>query len=329
MAEADNRHSIVDPFGRTVDYLRISVTDFCNMRCAYCMGPEGVAPLDHRDILRFEEIRDVVRHAVACGVRKVRLTGGEPLVRNGVTDLVRMIAEVPGVEKLALSTNGTLLIELARPLRDAGLDSVNIGIDSLQPDVYERITRRDLCHRAVAGIKAALQAGFDPIKLNVVVMRNVNDDEIPRFIEFAREHNVEVRFIEYMPHQQDTDNGADLFVSAKEILERVRAHVEIVPVQSMPGSGPANMYVVGGSEMRIGVIPSVSSPACHKCNRLRLQSDGQLVACRYEGGTVDLRTLIRSNASPETIRAAFQRAANFKPRVHSAARTTHMSRLGG
>ncbi len=325
----DNRHSIIDPFGRTVDYLRVSVTDFCNMRCAYCMGPEGVAPLDHKDILRFEEIRDVVLHAVACGVRKVRLTGGEPLVRNGVTDLARMIAEVPGVEKLAMSTNGTLLVENAQPLRDAGLDSINIGIDSLRPEVYEQITRRDLCHRAVEGVKAALRVGFDPVKLNVVVMRNVNDDEIPGLIEFARDHNVEVRFIEYMPHQQDTDNGVDLFVSAKEILERVRAHTDVVPADSLPGSGPANMYVVSGSDMRIGVIPSVSSPACHECNRLRLRSDGQLVACLYEGGTVDLRTLIRSNASDETIRAAFQQAADFKPRVHSSARTTHMSRLGG
>jgi len=259
----------------------------------------------------------------------VRLTGGEPLVRNGVTELVRMIAEVPGVDTLAMSTNGTLLVENARPLRDAGLGSVNIGIDSLRPDVYERITRRDLCHRAVEGIKAALRAGFDPVKLNVVVMRNINDDEMPAFIEFAREHNVEVRFIEYMPHQQDTDDGADLFVGANEILDRVRAHADVTPVDSAPGSGPANMYVVSGSDTRIGVIPSVSSPACDRCNRLRLRADGQLVACLYEGGTVDLRTLIRSNASPETIRAAFDRVANLKPAVHSRSRTTHMSRLGG
>jgi len=195
--------------------------------------------------------------------------------------------------------------------------------------VFERITRCDLCRRAVEGIKAALHAGLDPVKLNVVVMRGINDGEIPEFIEFARMHTVEVRFIEYMPHEQDADNGADLFVGADEILDRVRACTDVVPADRPPRSGPAEMYMTRRAGTRIGVIPSVSQPACSECNRLRLRADGQLVACLYEGGVVDLKTLIRTDASAEAIRAAFERAANLKPLVHSPTRTTYMNRLGG
>jgi len=320
---------ITDRFGRTVDYLRVSVTDFCNMRCRYCMGPDGVAPLGHDEILRFEEIRDIVRYAASFGVRKVRLTGGEPLVRKHLADLVAMLAGLPGIDTLAMSTNGTMLADHADRLRAAGLDSVNIGIDSMRPEVFERIARRDLCDRAVAGIDAARRVGFDPVKLNVVVMRGINDDEIGDFIGYGLANAVEVRFIEYMPHQRDLDEGKDLFIDAEEMLDRVRACADIVPVERPARSGPADVYVVKGTDTRIGVIPSVSRPACSQCNRLRLRADGQLVACLYEGGMVDIKTLIRANAADETIREAFQQAANLKPRIHSAARTTHMSRLGG
>jgi len=327
--DMDSYHPIKDRFGRTVEYLRISVTDFCNQRCRYCMPPEGVSPLDHNEILRFEEIRDIVRHAVSFGICKIRLTGGEPLVRKGITDLVQMIGDVVGIETLAMSTNGTLLADWADQLHAAGLDRVNIGIDSLRPDVFERITRRDLCERAVTGIKAAQRAGLDPVKINVVVMRGVNDIEIPDFVQFAETHDIEVRFIEYMPHRRDIGDGDRLFVAGSEILERVRGCGHISHTDSPERSGPAEMYVMDRTGVRIGVIRSVSRPPCAMCNRLRLRADGQLVACLYDGGTVDLRTLVRSNATRETIRAAFEQAANLKPRVHSLARATIMSRLGG
>jgi cyclic pyranopterin phosphate synthase len=319
---------LIDGFGRKVDYLRVSVTDFCNLRCRYCMPAGGVQPLNHDEILTFEEIRDVVHHAASFGIRKIRLTGGEPLVRHQIVKLVKLVAGVPGVETVAMTTNGTLLPEFAGQLRDAGLDRVNVSLDSLRPDTLEQITRSDFAGRAVAGIEAAQQAGLNPVKVNVVVMKGVNDGEIPDFVNFARQRQVEVRFIEYMPHC-DGENDQSMFVSEQEILGRIRETVSLSPVERTAGCGPAERFRIEGTDIKIGVIPSVSRPACSTCNRLRLRADGALVACLYEGGKVDLKQLLRSGAARDDIRAAFESALVLKPREHSHARSTTMNRLGG
>ncbi|MCD6287640.1 MAG: GTP 3',8-cyclase MoaA [Candidatus Hydrogenedentes bacterium] len=325
----DDNKQLVDGFGRTIDYLRVSVTDFCNLRCRYCMPETGVEPMRHDELLTFEEIQEVVRYAAEFGFRKVRITGGEPLIRRDIVTLVKMIADVPGIDTLAMTTNGTLLSEYAENLRGAGLDRVNISLDSLRPATFAAITRRDCYAQAIEGIAAAQRAGLEPVKLNVVVMRGVNDAEIPEFVEFAVRHRVEIRFIEYMPHRDTTDNQ-NMAVSGREILDRIRESTEIEPVRVKSDTrGPAELYRIAGTPVRLGIISSVSQPFCRTCNRLRLQSDGMLVACLYEGGTVNLKQLLRSGTSRSEIRQAFETVVGLKPRVHSCTRSTTMNRLGG
>lgn len=319
---------LVDGFGRNIDCLRVSVTDFCNLRCRYCMPEEGVTPLSHDELLSYEEITDVIRHAAAFGIRKVRITGGEPLIRRDIAELVRFLAGVPGIEMLAMSTNATLLPEHAEKLREAGLDRINISLDSFRPETFNWITRSEAGHLAISGIEAARRAGLDPVKLNVVVMRGVNDDEIPDFVKFAQERNIETRFIEYMPHR-DTLDDPKLFMGETEILDRIRKCVELAYIEDADGDGPARIFNIKGSHARIGIISSVSRPACATCNRLRLRADGTLVACLYEGGTRDIKTLLRDGATRREIREVFDKVLDMKPREHSPARSTIMNRLGG
>lgn len=306
---------LTDSFGRRIEYIRVSVTDRCNLRCKYCMPEQGVALLKHEDVLRFEETAAFARVAVEEGIRSVRITGGEPLVKRGIVGFIRMLAEIPGLDDLSMTTNGVLLPSMARELRQAGLRRVNIGLPSLDSARYTSITRcaEPSGERAVAGVKAALEAGMTPVKVNVVVMRGVNDDLRP-FFELARNLPVEVRFIEYMP--MGPSDGPELFVSAAEIRAKVQeASTEpLVEVVASSGRGPVETTArMGSSAGTIGVIPAMSEHFCARCNRLRLTSDGHLRTCLFSDDEVDLKPALRPALDVERVRQLLREAVRAKP----------------
>jgi GTP 3',8-cyclase len=334
--------AIVDDFGRAFTYLRISVTDLCNLRCVYCMPEEGINALPRGEILDFEEIETVVQAAAACGVNKIRLTGGEPLVRRDLSVLVRMLAEIKGIDDLALTTNGVLLEQQAVALRDAGLKRVNVSLDTLDPCKFRRIARRGELQDVLRGIAAAECTGLDPLKINMVVLRGVNDDEVEAFAEMSLSRKCQVRFIEVMPLGEARDcttrSGSYDFVSGEEIrgrLEKRFGALQPVAIRSQM-SAPAQIYRIPGAAGTLGFISAMSSSFCARCNRLRLTADGKLRACLLDGGEVDLRGILRSNFENSAIRArlmgAFQSSANQKPEFHSAwdhFAAGQMSRIGG
>ncbi len=321
-----------DAHARKVDYLRLSVTDRCNLRCRYCMPPEGVPQLAHSDILTYEEISRFAGIAVAAGISKVRITGGEPLARKGVEGLVRELAgSHPGID-LSLTTNGTLLARLARPLREAGLGRVNISIDSLRPDTYAGLTRGGSLDQALAGMRAAFAAGLDPVKINVVLLKGVNDSdrEIASFIDLAAEQPVHVRFIEYMSPRGDLD--ASYYVPADRVVEVMRSLGEVAEGRPPAGAGPARYLRLEGMRGGVGLISPVSAHFCPACNRLRLTADGKLKPCLLSRVQVDLRALLRSGASDEEILQATRSCLASKPQawMRQAQGLDHkMSRIGG
>jgi cyclic pyranopterin phosphate synthase len=284
-----------DRFGRRIDYLRISVTDKCNLRCVYCMPVEGLPWIPREELLTDDEIVRVVREFAALGTRRLRITGGEPTVRPGLAELVRRLAAVPGIEDIALSTNGVLLPKMAAELRAAGIRRVNISLDTLREDRFERIARRPArVYREIReGIEAAEAAGFDPVKINVVVLRGWNDDEIEDFAALTRERPWHVRFIELMPTGANLEI-VDAFISADEILARVRALGTLEPVPGPFGNGPARYYAFPGAPGTVGVITPLSHTYCMRCNRVRLLADGQLRTCLFGTHQVDLRTPLRA-----------------------------------
>lgn len=316
------------PSSPVFEYLRISVTDRCNLRCVYCMPPEGVPKLDHARILRYETILDVVDAAIAEGVHRVRITGGEPLVRRGVVDLVRQLAGRPGLDEVALTTNGVLLAEFAGPLKEAGLRRVNISLDSLRPDRFTRITRLGRIEDVLAGIQAAITHGLAPVKINVVIIPSENDDEVEDFGKFAYEHPVVVRFIERMPFQAD---GPDVpFLSQEQVLARLSAFLTLERQTPEPGGGPAEVYRIAGGAGQIGFISSRTHPFCRSCTRLRLTAAGFLMPCldspegvQVAGLSVDaLRQAIRDLGRHK--RAHGKTCARFE-----GARCISLSDIGG
>lgn len=347
-----------------VRVLRISVTDRCNFRCLYCMPEDGVRWLPREQILSFEEIRDVVRAAVEVhGIRRFKLTGGEPTVRHGLVDLVAMLRRVPGVEDLSLTTNGMRLPELAGPLRESGLDRVTISIDSLQCDRFRRITRTGDLATVLAGLERCEAVGFASLKVNCVTMRGTNDDEVGDFARLSVARPLTVRFIEYMPlgdaallHLTGNrriddaevgpaggcgaqDRGADALVPEAEVRQRIERDLgPLVPVDraAEPGVGPAVVHRLarGSPRGRVGFISAMSSPFCATCNRLRLTADGVLRSCLFEGGEVAVRGILRSVSDGASQRqAALARAmtdcVRLKPDVHSRRGNEQMSRIGG
>lgn len=303
-----------DQFGRRIDYLRISVTDKCNLRCTYCMPVEGLDWIPRPDLLTYEEIASVVTQMAELGLRRVRLTGGEPLVRRDLPELVRMLRAVPGIEDIALSTNAVLLPQFAAELRDAGLDRVNISVDTLRRDRFEAIARRPVrfFDAMLEGIEAAERAGFAPLKVNTVILRGHNDDELPGLAAITRERPWHVRFIELMPVGENL-HLTDRFVSADEILGRVAALDELVPDDGPPGNGPARYFRFPGAPGSVGVITPMSHNYCDRCNRMRLTADGQLRTCLFGTHEVDLRAPLRAG-SP--VRSAVLRALAGKPERH-------------
>jgi cyclic pyranopterin phosphate synthase len=305
---------MTDGFGRRIEYLRISVTDKCNLRCVYCMPEEGLPWLKRSQILTYEEITQVVRVMAGMGLRRVRITGGEPLVRRDLPHLVRAIAAVSGIDDIALSTNAVLLEPLADELRSAGIRRVNISLDSLQPDRIDAIARRAGSHQAIlAGLDAAERAGFEPIKINVVVMRGRNDDELADFAEVTRTRPWHVRFIEVMPVGENLDVSAAEFIAAAEMLDRVSRIGELVPVAGPPGNGPATYFRFAGARGTVGVITPMSHNYCERCNRMRLTADGRLRPCLFGTIETDLRDPLRRGVPLEPL---IRETLRIKPQRH-------------
>jgi cyclic pyranopterin phosphate synthase len=329
---------LVDSFGRRFTYLRVSVTDLCNLRCVYCMPDEGVKWLAHSEILTFEEIARIVEAAASAGVCKVRLTGGEPLVRHDIAVLTGMIAKVPGITDLALTTNGTRLAKLAEPLARAGLRRINISLDTLDPEKFKTIARRHQLKEVLDGITAAGRAGLRPLKINMVVLGGLNDQEAADFAALTLEQDLEARFIEYMPLEESREcalgSGKFEFVSNTLTRERIEARFGALEVleSGEKMKGPAEVCRIKGAAGRLGFISAMSAPFCKNCDRLRLTASGELRSCLLDGGGISLMPILRGGGSREDIIAAFQRTANLKPETHKdwhAIPADSMSRIGG
>ena len=304
-----------DSFHRKIDYLRLSITDRCNLRCSYCMPQSGVTKLDHAEILRYEEMVRLVRIAVSMGISKVRITGGEPLVRKDVLSLCESISRVPGLRSLSLTTNGVLLSDFAVGLLQAGIRRINVSLDTLKPERFAKITGKDLHSRVWAGIVAAEKAGISPVKLNAVIMSGVNEDEIEDLARLTFKFPFHVRFIEFMPFRIEFDHDS-VFIAASEILERLRRVAPLETSAEDDSNGPALHYRFQGALGKIGIISPVSGHFCPSCNRLRVTSDGKLRTCLFSTDETDLRGPLRQGASDEEIAAAMLGAINKKPEKH-------------
>ncbi len=303
-----------DQFGRTVQYLRVSVTDKCNLRCVYCMPLEGLEWLQRDQILTYEEIEQIIRVMAPMGLERVRITGGEPLVRRDVSELVKLLAAVPGIRDLSLSTNAVLLAEQADALRSAGVHRLNVSLDSLRPDRVDAIARRPGSYpKIMEGLDAAERVGFTPIKINVVLIRGQNDDEIRDFAEITRERPWHVRFIEMMPTGANLDLSANEFVSCAEAIRQVKEIDQLEPVAGPFGNGPARYYQFPGAPGTIGVITPMSHNYCDRCNRMRLTADGQLRPCLFGHIQTNLRDPLRAGADLVPL---IEQTLRIKPERH-------------
>ena len=322
--DAWRRHSrltavgVIDLFGRTVDYLRISVTDRCNLRCVYCLPARGIRRNARAELLSIAEIVHVVEAAAQLGVRRIRLTGGEPLVRPDIVGLVRALAQVPNIEDISLTTNGMLLERLAGPLAEAGLRRVNVSLDTLNPERFLRITRFGELDRVWRGIQAAQGVGLEPTKINTVVVRGVNDDELPALADLTRDRPWHVRFIELMPigsggeWEAGTPGRRERYVSVQEMSARL-AGLNLTPVRGTAGNGPARVYQIPGAAGFVGFISPIGEHFCATCNRLRLTADGRLRPCLFLDREVPIREALRRG---EDIGPLIVRAVQAKPSGH-------------
>jgi len=306
---------IVDSFGRNINYLRVSVTDRCNLRCIYCMPPEGVPQMPHSEVLSYEEIRAVVQAAAELGINKIRLTGGEPMVRADLPKLIRMLSRVEGIQELSLTTNGVLLKEYALELKRAGLTRVNVSLDTLKPDRFRYITRLGKLEAVLEGIEVAKEAGFELVKINTVVMRGINDDEIVDFARMTYEDGWHIRFIELMPFK-----GIAEFVPSSELRQRISLLGKLEPCSDfsgISGNGPATYYRLVGAKGAIGFIGPLSETSfCSRCNRIRLTSDGKLRPCLLGEDEIDLKGPLRDSASIEELKRLIVKAVASKPAHH-------------
>ena len=325
---------MIDKHSRKISYLRVSVTDLCNLRCVYCMPPGGSELSRKEEILSLEEILKLVKHGVSLGVNKIRITGGEPLVRKGIISLVNQIAEIKGIDDIAMTTNGVFLKEFATQLKSSGLSRLNISLDTMREDRFAEITRGGNIADVFDGVEAVLKAGFKGTKMNAVVMRGDNDDEIHDFVRYIMERDIELRFIELMASGWKDMVNEDRFMPTSEIMERVRGVGELVPDKQRVGGGPATIYRIKGALGSIGFISAVSKPFCKTCNRLRLTSDGKLRSCLLTGGEVDIKDILRSSNLDEKemqdrLTEAFFRVTDMKPIVHSGRNRAVMNQIGG
>jgi cyclic pyranopterin phosphate synthase len=325
---------IKDKYERIIDYMRISIIDRCNLRCIYCMPSEGIKPIEHKDILGYEEIIRIVRIAAGLGVRKIRLTGGEPLIRKDLPYLVSSINSLEGIEDISLTTNGLLLKKYAQSLASAGLRRVNVSLDSLRPDRYREITRGGDINNVMEGIHEVEKAGLLPVKINMVPIRGFNDDEIEEFARLTLRTSHHVRFIEFMPIGAKEIWSQGKYISTEEIKERASKIAPLIPVK-IRRSGPARYFRFEGAPGVVGFISPITHHFCNSCNRLRLTSDGKLRPCLFSETEIDLKSAMRCGASDEEIKRLLRLSIEIKPEGHSInhersfAHLKPMSKIGG
>jgi len=299
-----------DQYGRKINYMRLSITDLCNLRCEYCMPEEGIEKRPHKKNLSFEEMVDLVKAGVAMGIDKIRLTGGEPLVRHGIVELVKEIDRIPGIKDLTMTTNGILLPKYANELKSAGLTRVNISLDTFNPEKFHKITRLGHVEDVFAGIQAAKEVGLGPIKINVVLINNFNDDEIEAFVNYTKDNEVDVRFIELMPLGQSSDFAERKYLSNDEVLKRVP---ELKPYLEHEKSSPAEYYQLPGAKGRVGLINPISKHFCKECNRIRVTTDGKIKPCLHSNQEIDIIALRKEGKTYEEI---LLKAIADKPEKH-------------
>ncbi len=306
-----------DSLGRSINYLRISVTDRCNLRCRYCMPEEGIEKKSHLDMLTLEEIFEVVKACTELGTDKIRITGGEPLVRKGLTGLVEKITALPGVKDVALTTNGVLLGEMAHDLKKAGLKRINVSLDTMDEKKYEYITRGGKLKTVLDGIHEALEVGLVPVKINTVLTKDFNEDEIGDFIKLTMNESIDVRFIELMPLGNAAGFAAEHYLANAVVLERFK---ELEPIEAEDKSSPAMYYKLPGAKGRVGLINPISHKFCNSCNRIRLTADGKLKPCLHSNKEIDVKSLLRAEDSvgkKEALQQAITEAIQVKPGHHT------------
>ncbi len=334
-----NSGDLVDMFSRTISYLRLSLTDRCNLRCVYCMPVEsegGLEVLKHEDLLSYEELLRIVELVVGMGMNKIRLTGGEPLVRRGVLDFIESLSQINGLDEIRLTTNGVLLHEKAERLYDAGIRKLNISLDTMRPKRFKEITGMDLFHKVWQGIETAEQFGFD-VKLNVVAMKGFNDDEFVDFARLAVEKPYQVRFIEFMPVGSRSTWNEAAYISSSDLKKQIGALGVLEPLPGCKMDGPARVYSItaeNGQKGTVGFISPISHHFCDTCNRLRLTSAGRLRACLLHDKEADLKSLLRKGASDDEIKGLIKQTILDKPKGHTLAEdqakcSGQMSRIGG
>jgi len=307
-------NTLTDPFGRTIEYVRLSVTDRCDLRCFYCM-PEGFTDFETPDHwLTFDEIERVIAAFGRLGVHRVRVTGGEPLVRKGLPDLTSRLSSLPGIDDLSLSTNAVQLAKHSEALRKGGVQRLNVSLDTLKPERFKDITKGKL-EKVIEGLMQAKADGFSPIKINMVVMKGVNDDEVEDMVDFCLEHGFTLRFIETMPMGDTGRNASDQFIDLQDIKKRLSKRFDLVP-GVMPGGGPARYMQVAGTDLNIGFITPMSQHFCETCNRVRLSVDGTLYMCLGQEHNYELRPLLRAGISDAELEAAIIEAIALKPERH-------------
>ncbi|MCQ6558588.1 GTP 3',8-cyclase MoaA [Paenibacillus mendelii] len=309
--------ALTDRFGRVHDYLRISVTDRCNLRCLYCMPEEGVEFAPSSDLLTYEAIVEVVETAASLGISKLRITGGEPLVRPGLDGLISQLSAIPGIKDISMTTNGIMLAERAEALRSAGLNRVNISLDTLDPARFRMIARRGDLKRVMEGIEAAVRVGFGPIKLNCVLLKGINEDEIASFLKMSFDQPLHVRFIEYMPIGHADENWKTHYLPLSRVLEIAeQQQFQVARLHDIVGNGPSEDYRIAGGKGSFGLIHPVSDHFCERCNRLRLTADGSLKPCLY---WVDELNVKNALGDASALRELFMRALDIKPLNHEMA----------
>ena len=309
---------LIDTYNRRLNYLRVSITDRCNLRCLYCLPPEQIPKIPHREILRYEEILHIVRVAAGLGVSKVRITGGEPLFRKGVTDFLHQLTRIDGLADVSLTTNGVLLKEHIEAIKSAGIRRINISLDTLNPQKFHEITGYDVFDKTWDGIQAALKLGFDPIKLNVVPLEGINADELVDIARLALGYPFHVRFIEYMP-MGNLRLPAGRPLLAPEVKQRISGLGPLIPVDQGLNDGPAERFKFPDGIGEIGFIQPISRHFCNRCNRLRLTASGQLRPCLLSDCQEDLKTPLRAGCSDAELAAVFHRAVRHKPSEHNLA----------
>ncbi len=305
---------LIDPFGRSIDYVRLSVTDRCDLRCFYCL-PKGFNDFEEpEDWLTFDEIERVMRAFGALGTRRIRITGGEPLVRKNLPELATRLQNLPGIEDLSLSTNAVKLARHAEDLHSGGVHRLNVSLDSLNPKRFKDITGGKL-EKVIDGLMAAKAAGFSPVKINMVVMKDINEDEVEAMVDFCIEHDFTLRFIETMPMGATGRDAVDHYVDLQTVRAKLEQRFEMIP-GVMPGGGPARYLRVVGTDLRIGFITPISQHFCETCNRVRLSVDGTLYLCLGQNDKFELRPLLRKGVSDSELQAAIRHAITLKPERH-------------